>query len=206
MTLLVKICGLGDQRAVCAAVDAGADAVGFVFFEKSPRNITPEAAAIIAAEVPENILRVAVMLHPKKELWNEVSEALKPDVLQTDHGDFSYLDVADHIAWWPVLREGRVPHDGALPATFVYEGTRSGQGQTVNWSIAADIARRGRMILAGGLTIDNVADAINEVAPFGVDVSSAVETAPGKKDVAKIAAFVAAARAAYKRSEKGKRS
>lgn len=198
MTILVKICGLNDQQAVRAAIDAGADALGFVFFEKSPRNITPDVAARISADVPATVRRVAVMLHPDRVLWNEVSDALRPDVLQTDSDDFLYLDVAENIAKWPVLREGSVPKDGALPATFVYEGTRSGQGQVVDWSAAADIARRGQMILAGGLTIDNVKDAIEKVAPHGVDVSSAVESGPGKKDVAKIAAFVAAAKAANK--------
>lgn len=196
MTTFVKICGLGDQESVRAAVAAGADAVGFVFFEKSPRNITPKEAASLAVDVPANIRRVAVMLHPDKALWNEVSDVLRPDVLQTDSDDFSYLDVAETIERWPVLREGSVPENAALPATFVYEGTRSGQGQTVDWGAAAGIARRGRMILAGGLTIDNVADAIHKVAPYGVDVSSAVESGPGEKDAAKIAAFVAAAKAA----------
>lgn len=196
MTTLVKICGLGDQQAVQAAVAAGADAVGFVFFEKSPRNITPEKAARLAVDVPANVRRVAVMLHPSSALWDEVSDALRPDVLQTDSDDFSYLSVAEDIEKWPVLREGAVSEDGMLPETFVYEGTRSGQGQTVDWNAAAAIARRGRMILAGGLTIENVANAISKVAPYGVDVSSAVESSPGEKDVAKIAAFVAAAKAA----------
>lgn len=206
MTTLVKICGLSDQEAVRAAVAAGADAVGFVFFEKSPRNITPEDAARLALDVPANVRRVAVMLHPDRVLWNEVSDVLRPDVLQTDIDDFSYLDVAESIERWPVLREGSVPENGALPATFVYEGARSGQGQMVDWSAAADIARRGQMILAGGLTTDNVAEAISKVAPYGVDVSSAVEFRPGEKDVAKIAAFVAAAKAAGKNQVKGNMS
>jgi phosphoribosylanthranilate isomerase len=203
MTTLIKICGLTDAAAVSAAVSAGADAVGFVFYDKSPRNLTPERAARLAAIVPAGIRRVAVMLHPDEALWREVSDALRPDILQTDLGDFSYLDVAKDIEKWPVLREGSVPENGLLPATFIYEGTRSGQGKAVDWDAAAGIARRGRMILAGGLTVDNVADAIARVAPYGVDVSSAVESAPGKKDVTLIAAFVAAARAAYQESGKG---
>jgi len=197
VTVLVKICGLTDARAVSAAIDAGADAIGFVFYEKSPRNLTPEAAAKLAAEVPTNVRRVAVMLHPQAALWQEVADALHPDVLQTDSDDFSYLDVAKNIEKWPVLREGSVPDKVTLPGTFVYEGKQSGQGQLVDWNAAAGIARRGRMILAGGLTIDNVAEAIARVAPYGVDVSSAVESAPGQKDVAMIAAFVAAAKSAY---------
>lgn len=193
--MMVKICGLTDARSVNAAVNAGADAIGFVFYEKSPRNLSPESAAKLAAEVPSSVRRVAVMLHPEAALWREVSDALRPDVLQTDSDDFSYLEVAKTVEKWPVLREGSVPENGALPETFVYEGRRSGQGQAVNWKLAADIARRGRMILAGGLTIANVADAIRQVSPYGVDVSSAVESAPGQKDAAMIAAFVAAAKA-----------
>ena len=203
MTVLIKICGLTDAHAVHAAVNAGADAIGFVFFEKSPRNLAPETAARLAAEVPSGIRRVAVMLHPQKALWNEVSDALRPDVLQTDSDDFSYLEVDKDIEKWPVLREGSVPDNGALPATFVYEGRQSGQGRTVDWDCAAGIARRGRMILAGGLTIDNVAEAIARVAPYGVDVSSAVESAPGQKDAALIAAFIAAAKSADRETSEG---
>jgi phosphoribosylanthranilate isomerase len=205
MKTLIKICGLTDPAAVSAAVTAGADAVGFVFYDKSPRNLTPEQAAKLAAAVPTGVQRVAVMLHPDEALWREVCDALRPDVVQTDQDDFSYLEVAKEIEKWPVLREGSVPENGPLPATFVYEGVRSGQGKAVDWNTAALVARRGRMILAGGLAVDNVADAIARVAPYGVDVSSAVESSPGKKDVTLIAAFVAAARAANHDSGKGKK-
>jgi phosphoribosylanthranilate isomerase len=206
MTTLVKICGLNDGEAVQTAVDAGADAVGFVFYDKSPRNVSPEKAASLAAYVPVNVLRVAVMLHPDATLWDEVSDALRPDVVQTDIDDFSYLKVADNIMKWPVIREGAVSENQKFPATFVYEGTRSGQGQTVDWNSAAGIARRGQMILAGGLTTDNVADAIRRVAPYGVDVSSAVESRPGKKDIELIAAFVAAVKAAEPTMSEGNMS
>jgi len=196
MTILVKICGLTDDEAIQAAVNAGADAVGFVFYDKSPRNLSPEKAARLAANVPANVRRIAVMLHPEATLWNEVSDALQPDVVQTDIDDFSYLQVADGISKWPVLREGSITEKAKLPETFIYEGAQSGHGQKVDWNAAAAVARRGHMILAGGLTIANVADAISRVAPYGVDVSSAVESQPGKKDVELIAAFVAAAKAA----------
>jgi len=194
--VLVKICGMTDAQAIDAAAAAGADALGFVFYEQSPRNLSPEAAAQLAAKVPAHVRRVAVMLHPDRELWLEVASRLQPDVLQTDSDDFSYLDVDQGIEKWPVLREGAVPEDAALPDTFVYEGRRSGRGEKVDWQFAAGLARRGRMILAGGLTTANVAAAISEVAPFGVDVSSAVESRPGVKDVAKIEAFIEAAKAA----------
>ena len=196
MTTLVKICGMTDTAAVEAAVAAGADAIGFVFFSKSPRNVSAQQARQLAEHIPANIRRVAVMLHPEVALWQEVEAVFQPDVLQTDADDFSYLNVAAGIEKWPVIREGSVSADMVFPETFVYEGKKSGFGETVNWTIAAGIAHRGNMILAGGLDNENVGEAIRQVAPFGVDVSSAVESERGKKDAAKIAAFVTAARVA----------
>lgn len=195
MSVFVKICGLTDAAAVMAAVDAGADAVGFVFAE-SVREVTPERALAISAEVPEQVLRIAVMLHPSNERARDVCREFRPDVLQTDIDDFDGLEIPEDIVRWPVLREGTVDRDQDLPDTFVYEGRSSGRGETVEWGAAAELAQRGRMILGGGLTADNVAEAITAVSPFGVDVSSAVESAPGRKDPAKIRAFVDAARAA----------
>lgn len=193
MSVFVKICGMTDANAVRAAVEHGADAIGFVF-AKSVRRVSAAEAVELSAGVPASVLRVAVMLHPTKDEWREVRDVFRPDVLQTDAADFASLDVADEIERWPVFREGALLPD-PLPPTFVYEGPKSGQGQTVDWSRASDIASRGRMILAGGLGPGNVTDAVRRVAPFGVDVSSAVESAPGTKDPAKIAAFIEAARA-----------
>jgi phosphoribosylanthranilate isomerase len=194
MTVMVKVCGMTDSAAVEAAVAANVDAIGFVFFEKSPRNVTPAEARTLASDIPKHIRRIAVMLHPEASLWQEVEEVFQPDVLQTDSDDFAYLSVAQGVEQWPVYREGSVDDETALLETYVYEGRKSGHGQTVDWSRAANIAKRGQMILAGGLSIENVGDAILQVRPFGVDVSSAVESSPGKKDAAKIAAFTAAAR------------
>ncbi len=194
MTVMVKVCGMTDSAAVEAAVAANVDAIGFVFFKKSPRNVTPAEARTLASDIPKHIRRIAVMLHPEASLWQEVEEVFQPDVLQTDSDDFAYLSVAQGVEQWPVYREGSVDDETALLETYVYEGRKSGHGQTVDWSRAANIAKRGQMILAGGLSIENVGDAILQVRPFGVDVSSAVESSPGKKDAAKIAAFTAAAR------------
>jgi len=193
MTTFIKICGLTDETAVQAAVNAGADAVGFVFAESS-RRVTPRHAATIAANVPQHIKRVAVMLHPSGDEWREVAQVFQPDVLQTDAADFASLDVAGDIERWPVFREGAASMDEEMPKTFVYEGQKSGRGEKVDWTIAANLAKRGRMILAGGLSTGNVADAIATVAPYGVDVSSAVESAPGRKDAVKIKTFIDAAR------------
>ena len=183
-----------DSNAVDAAIDAGADALGFVFYKQSPRNLAPEEAVRLAASIPRNVKKVAVMLHPSAALWERVQKNFRPQVLQTDVEDFSYLNVKADIEKWPVLREGSMPQ--WLPEKFVYEGKRSGHGEVVDWNVAEKFARRGQMILAGGLSTENVQEAIQLVSPFGVDVSSAVESRPGVKDVDKIRAFVAGAKTA----------
>ncbi|MDX1404448.1 MAG: phosphoribosylanthranilate isomerase [Woeseiaceae bacterium] len=189
MTPIVKICGLTDEQSLQAAIDAGADAVGFVFAE-SPRHIDVARALELSSRIPESTRKVAVMLHPSKKQWQEVLEGFGPDVLQTDLEDFDYLDVPANIERWPVIRQGEVPTRARLPETFVYEGRASGSGETVDWKTAAQLAGQGKMILAGGLDDGNVAEAIAAVSPFGVDVSSGVESAPGKKDVHKIRLFI----------------
>lgn len=194
MSALVKICGMTDAAAVRAAVDAGADAIGFVFFARSPRNVTPALAAELAAAVPDGIRKVAVTLHPDPGLWARVQETLRPDVLQTDLEDFATLNVDPGIEKWPVLREGSLPEQ--LPETLVYESAKSGSGTTVDWNVAAELAAERRVILAGGLSAGNVAEAIDTVRPWGVDVSSAVEATRGVKDPVLVEAFVTAARAA----------
>lgn len=192
--MFVKICGLSSAEQVQAAVDAGADAVGFVFAD-SVRRIDPADAAAISNTVPDTIKKVAVMLHPSNQEWEVVLGAFRPDVLQTDAGDFPGLNVPGNIECWPVFREGNKVTDTLL-SRFVYEGPKSGQGETVDWAQAANVARLGSMILAGGLSAANVGEAIETVRPFGVDVSSAVESAPGEKDPDMIREFISAARAA----------
>ncbi len=194
MSCLVKICGLKHVATVDAAVEAGAGAVGFVF-AKSVRQVTARHAAFIAANVPENVLRVAVMMHPSSDEWEEVQAIFCPDVLQTDADDFLELGVPDDITRWPVIREGNVAENGNLPNIFVYEGRTSGRGKTVDWGIAASLAERAQLILAGGLNHENVAAAIRQVGPHGVDVSSAVESSPGEKDPDLIRTFIDVVRA-----------
>ena len=195
MSVFVKICGLSDKQHVESAVAAGANALGFVFAE-SVRKVTPGQARSISADVPQHVKRVAVMLHPANDEWLEVLKIFEPDVLQTDSDDFDALDVPYSVERWPVFREGgpRPDSDG----TFVFEGPKSGQGETVDWSAAAELAAKGNMILAGGLGVDNVAEAIETVRPWAVDVSSGVESSPGKKDSTLIKQFISAARAAEK--------
>jgi phosphoribosylanthranilate isomerase len=189
----VKVCGLTTELAVHTAVAAGVDAVGFVF-APSKRQVTAAQALALAKDVPTQILRVAVMLHPAQSSVDEVLNVFKPDVLQTDWQDFATLQLPDELHLLPVLRAGAAWPD-ALPKRFLFEGPVSGVGETADWSRAAQLAQQGELILAGGLTPANVAVAIHAVQPFGVDVSSGVESAPGVKDPVKIIEFVGAARA-----------
>ena len=198
--MFVKICGLSSEEHVRAAVAAGADAVGFVFAD-SVRKVDPAHAAAISNTVPATVKKVAVMLHPSNKEWRDVLSAFVPDVLQTDAQDFADLDVPASVECWPVCREGNGVTDTLrlglkVSVTFLYEGARSGAGETVDWSKAAKVAEQGNMILAGGLSISNVGQAIATVKPFGVDVSSAVEAAPGQKDTALIREFIKVAKAA----------
>lgn len=194
--MFVKICGLSSKEHIESAIVAGADAVGFVFAD-SVRKVDPVHAAAVSASVPADVKKVAVMLHPSNAEWQDVLRHFGPDVLQTDAGDFANLEVPASVEQWPVFREGqKKPGAETASGTYVFEGARSGSGETVDWAAAARIARRGDMILAGGLSIANVAEAIATVRPFGVDVSSAVEAAPGKKDSGLIREFINAAKAA----------
>ena len=193
MSLMVKICGLRNADDVSAAEKAGANAVGFVFAE-SVRRVTPDEARNACRDLSTDVRRVAVMKHPPQELVDEVVDVFAPDVVQTDVEDFDTISVPDGVETWPVFRQGiSEPRD---QATFLYEGRVSGSGTTVDWQVARSHTGDGNMVLAGGLSPDNVAEAVLEVRPFGVDVSSGVESAPGVKDHDRIYAFVKAARAA----------
>lgn len=195
MTLLVKICGLTRADALDAAVGAGADAIGFVFHPSSPRNLSPKRAAALAGRLPRGVLAVAVTHHPEPEDVLRVLEAFRPDAWQTDAEDFIRLRLPRGIARWPVLR--RLPaNPRTIPARVMFDAAQSGRGRLARWGDAKLIAGRRELILGGGLDADNVARAIEAVGPFGVDVSSGVESSPGVKDRARIRAFIAAARSA----------
>lgn len=194
MFLWIKICGMTSSMAVHTAVEAGADAVGFVF-APSKRQVTAQQAIDYAAKVPSRVARIAVMLHPSQALVDEVLNVFKPDVLQTDWEDLAALRLPAQLQVLPVLRVGKsLP--ATLPKRFLFEGSSSGTGETADWVQAAQLAKQGELILAGGLNAGNVSDAIRRVQPFGVDVSSGVESSPGVKDVHKIVEFVNAARRA----------
>ncbi len=204
MAIWVKICGLTTRDAVEAAVAAGADAVGFVF-APSKRQVTAEQAAQLACDVPHEVVRVAVMLHPTQSQLDEVWSTFRPDVLQTDVEDLATLQTPAQLTVMPVVRSVvRLKPDpqelavgpalAGLPR-ILFEGPISGAGTTADWQTAADLARTTQLVLAGGLNATTVADAIAAVRPFGVDVSSGVEASPGVKDPIKIHEFVRRARA-----------
>ena len=197
MRVFVKICGLSTPRAVAAAVNAGADAIGFVFAQ-SPRQVTPKRARQLCAAVSPVIIRVAVMRHPLAAEWRAVADEFQPDWLQTDAADFAGLDVAEQIGRLPVYRDTRLLDDTDVAADgpVLFEAAVSGEGARANWQRAASLAPGRQLILAGGLTPDNVGEAIATVRPWGVDVSSGVESKRGVKDVGRIAAFMQAVREA----------
>jgi phosphoribosylanthranilate isomerase len=201
----VKICGMNDSRAVEAALAAGADALGFVF-ARSVRQVTPQQAANLARPARGRALCVAVTQHPSPELLELVFELFGPDVLQTDSRDLADITLPPGVAAWPVLRGARRQEDaGALhpDQRVLFEGPKSGTGQVADWSAARTLATHCQLILAGGLSPANVGEAIGAVRPFGVDVSSGVEEAPGRKEPARIEQFVSRARAAFARAHGG---
>ena len=201
----IKICGMTDARAVEAALAAGVDAIGFVF-AASVRSVTPEYAAQLAVPARDRVLCVAVTLHPDPTQLQEIFEVFRPDVLQTDVNDLVSIALPGHVKAWPVLRGAQarpLPESHAAEQPLLFEGPRSGTGKVADWAAARQLASAHRVILAGGLSPANVAEAIDAVRPFGVDVSSGVEDAPGSKSPALIESFVSRARAAFARTGSG---
>ena len=206
--LFIKICGLTTEEAVDAAVHSGADAVGFVL-APSPRRIDLVRARALAARVPAGVARVAVLAEAAPEELFAVDAELRPEMIQADAG--ALAAVADRLRArpLPVVRDGAAL-DAALDALLggplagplarrafaLLDGLTSGAGRAVDRARAAAAALRTPLVLAGGLAPETVESAIRAVRPAGVDVSSGVESAPGRKDPARIAAFIEAARRA----------
>jgi phosphoribosylanthranilate isomerase len=181
-----------DTAAVSAALAANVDAIGFVFAPSS-RRVRPLEAAELAAPARGRCAIVAVTLHPTQQWLDEIVRDFAPDILQTDWVDLPSLQLPESLPTLPVLRDAVT---GNLPARVLFEGHTSGSGQSADWAQAGQLARRTELILAGGLKPRTVAAAVASVLPFGVDVSSGVESTPGHKSPELIADFVHAARAA----------
>jgi phosphoribosylanthranilate isomerase len=190
----IKICGMTSAAAVDAAISCEVDAIGFVFAE-SVRRVGTAQARELAQPARHRLACVAVMRHPTRALVDEVLRDFRPDILQTDLDDLDVLKLPAELAVLPVLRPGPRPAC-VLPRRVLFEGPVSGSGRVTDWDSAAELARHVELILAGGLDPGNVGAAIRHVRPFGVDVSSGVEAAPGVKSTALIEEFVAAARVA----------
>jgi phosphoribosylanthranilate isomerase len=206
--LLVKICGITSAGDAALAVDAGADAIGFVFSPRSPRNVSPGHAAAIAREVPGAVLRVGVFVDASADEMKHVAESVGLDVLQLQGEEPPEALVRLPR---PVLKAVRVgpafsPDEAlryvATAAGILVDtrlpGHRGGTGVPFDWSLVNGLAERVPfLMLAGGLAPSNVAEAVRAVRPHAVDVSSGVEGAPGRKDPGKVRAFVEAARSGF---------
>jgi len=200
--LRVKICGITRPEDAIDAAEAGADAIGLVFAE-SPRQVTVERAKAILAVLPPYVTPVALFVDESGSRIREVCSLLGIRTVQL-HGD-EPPDVARELAGLCVIKAFRIATAADLQALPGYPaaaylldskvaGRRGGSGVAFDWTLAAQATRYGRIVLAGGLTPGNVAEAVRIVMPYAVDTSSGVESEPGKKDKARIAAFVAAAR------------
>lgn len=212
--LLVKICGLSTPETVAVAVEAGADLIGFNFFPKSPRYVTPERAAELTVDVPTS---VGLLVDPDDALVERVHATLAPSILQLHGQEPPERVAALRKTYGPVMKVLGVSHKDDLAQVPAYHAVADyllldakppkgaaypgGHGQPFDWSILKALAPTVPFFLAGGLVPENVGEAIRIVRGMGlnligVDVASGVESAPGVKDEAKIRAFVAAARAA----------
>jgi phosphoribosylanthranilate isomerase len=200
--MFLKICGLTTEDDAVHAAASGATALGVIFAPASPRCISADRARAIVSAVPSDVPVIGVFVNASIE--EIVATVAHTGVRRVQlHGDEPESYGA--ALKMPLLRAAGVDVEpGSWPGALllldaVSGGQRGGTGKTVDWTRAAEIARRRQVVLAGGLTADNVADAIAAVAPFGVDVSSGVEDAPGRKNPEKVAQFLANARHAFER-------
>jgi phosphoribosylanthranilate isomerase len=196
--VLVKICGITHAEDAAAAVECGAAALGFVFWPGSPRFIDPHRAHAIVAGLPPFVTTVGVFVNQPADYVTGVASLVRLGAVQL-HGD----EAADYAAGisTPVIKAVTVanPQLSTWPAHTMLlldvhdPEKRGGTGRTVEWTAAAAIAAQRKILLAGGLTPENVIEAVSRVRPFGIDVSSGVEAVPGQKDPRKLRRFIEAA-------------
>jgi len=208
----VKICGLRDQAAIDGAVAAGASYVGFVFFPKSPRNVTIDQAQQLAGNVPLGVAKVGLFVNPDNALLDDILARVPLDIIQL-HGNESPERVVEVRVRYglPVMKAIGIADESDLEAIDVYGHVADqllidtkapkntdrpgGNGESFDWSLIAQRRWPVPWMLAGGLTKDNVAQAIAITGAQQIDLSSGVETSPGVKSDALMAEFIAAARA-----------
>lgn len=215
MPLDIKICGLSTPASVEAALERGASHVGFIFFPKSPRNVSPEAAGALRRAALGRAKAVAVTVDANDALLDAIVAAMQPDMLQL-HGSETPTRVAEIKARYglPVMKALPVRDTADLDAAQSFIGVADrllfdakppvgadlpgGNGVAFDWSLLSGLDKPVNYLLSGGLNADNVADALRIARPPGLDISSGVESAPGVKDVRKIAAFFDAVRVALR--------
>ena len=205
MKTRVKICGITNVADALAAAEAGADMIGLMFYDGSPRHISLATAVEISRALPPFVLRVGVFVNPDEALVTRAIAECGLSLLQF-HGDepsefctqFGLMSLkAIRVQASESLQTLANYHTDAFLLDAHSQAGLGGTGEKFNWDLAIEAQKFGKPIfLAGGLTPENVADAVKKVNPFAVDVSSGVESAPGKKDVAKVRAFIQAVRAA----------
>jgi phosphoribosylanthranilate isomerase len=205
----VKICGITNLKDARQALESGASFIGFNFYKRSPRYITPSAARWILQHLPKKIKSVGVFVNESEERMLAVARRTGLDYLQL-HGEESPDTIARLKRTLPVIKAIRVrdsfstgqliPYKRA--SAFLLDGfdrrRHGGSGKTFRWDIARRAKRAGRIFLAGGLTPDNIGAAIRSAKPYAVDVCSGVEAKPGKKDPALVKDFMRAVREAQK--------
>lgn len=208
----VKICGLSKPETLAAAINAGARYVGFVFYTPSPRNIAPDTAKELALAVPTGVRNVGLFVDPTDEQLEETLGIVPLDMLQL-HGQESPARIAEIKAKFamPVMKAINIREAADLNTVPAYEAVidyllfdskpekstlPGGTGEKFDWTLLAGRTFSKPWMLSGGLTPENVADAIAQLSPTAVDVSSGVESTPGTKDAAKIKAFIEAAKTA----------
>jgi len=200
----IKICGITSVEDARLCVEAGADALGFIFVERTPRYVAPDAAARIIAGLPPFVTPVGVFWDHAPGHVKAVAEQCGLGALQF-HGDEAPEDLQEYRL--PVIKTLKVAAAADLArmagyrvSAFLLDSpSRWSEGQArppIPWEVAAEAARRHPVLLSAGLTPENVAGAVRRVRPYGVDVNSGVEARPGRKDPARVQRFVAEARAA----------
>ncbi len=196
--MLVKICGITNLEDALAAVEFGADALGFNFFPESPRYIAPEAAKEILAEIPPVVWKVGVFVNESEGRVRDLSLDLQLDYLQFHGIETPAYCEQFSTPYWKAFRlkdaksldlMKRYHCEYYLVDAFV-ENAFGGTGIVGNWDLAREAKKSGAIFLAGGLTPENVTEATQTVRPDGVDVASGVEKAPGKKDLQKLESFI----------------
>lgn len=198
MTPRVKVCGITRIEDAVLAADLGASAIGFVFWPRSPRFVEPETARAIAAAMPASLVCVGVFVDQDAAYVRQTAAHVRLGAVQL-HGNESVefaTALLEPVIKAVAVQAGFVPESlDVLPSAITVlldahdPERRGGTGRTIDWSVAAQAARRRPVMLAGGLTPDNVRDAIRAVRPYALDVSSGVESSPGVKDPEKLRAL-----------------